>query len=599
MNHIDNYKINKMLMNALYQKKDFHGALQEALKILKNNSSDIETISFTGNVFKELNDIPSAFYYFKFAAELDKSYEMKYENLYSLLIEIDLDKYFSNLQKYFNISEGFELLLSNKKYLGNHNLTNLVIKTAKYLLKTNLFIKIKSKLVDDKSIINSNDLDQLTDLKLLNLCIDECVVCDIHFEKFLKILRKSILFNRQKVKNKVEILKLTTNLAINSYLNEYIWSVTIDEKKEIEKLKGNLDNSFKLDCTIDDLEYICLGMYLKLSNFNFYNSIKFSNITEKFKTITITNNFEEKKLKSSIKTISNLNNQTTKKVKGQYERFPYPQWIYTDTNLQITDIVNFIKSFNLDYNNKIFDKSKIHNILIAGCGTGKEIVDRARMISNVNITAIDISKSSLAYALRKCNEYQINNAELFQCDILNIDKLNKNFDMILCNGVLHHMKEPIRGLEKLYNSLNKNGLMKISLYSKLGRSTISNFQEQAKKNYLLNNIENLRIFRDKIIDDYSKLNNFIYWSDFYKTSEFKDLICHEMEHQFTISKIDKMLSKLGLKFCGFVNVANVVDNFINHYQSSDFMYDLNKWNEFENKFKNSFAYMYQFWIEKV
>ena len=48
MNHIDNYKINKMLMNVLYQKKDFHGALQEALKILKNNSSDIETISFTG-----------------------------------------------------------------------------------------------------------------------------------------------------------------------------------------------------------------------------------------------------------------------------------------------------------------------------------------------------------------------------------------------------------------------------------------------------------------------------------------------------------------------------------------------------------------------
>ena len=221
------------------------------------------------------------------------------------------------------------------------------------------------------------------------------------------------------------------------------------------------------------------------------------------------------------------------------------------------------------------------------------------MVSNVNITAIDISKSSLAYALRKCNEYQINNAELFQCDILNLDKLNKNFDMILCNGVLHHMKEPIKGLEKVYNSLNKNGLMKISLYSKIGRSSISNFQEQAKKNHRLNNIENLRIFRDKIIDEYSKLNNFIFWSDFYKTSEFKDLVCHEMEHQFTISEIDKMLSKLGLKFCGFVNVANVVDKFINHYQSSDFIYDLKKWNEFENKFKNSFAYMYQFWIEKA
>ena len=35
MNYIDNYKINKMLMNTLYKNKDFSGALQEALKILK------------------------------------------------------------------------------------------------------------------------------------------------------------------------------------------------------------------------------------------------------------------------------------------------------------------------------------------------------------------------------------------------------------------------------------------------------------------------------------------------------------------------------------------------------------------------------------
>ena len=161
MNYFDNYKINKMLMNTLYKNKDFSGALQEALKILKINSNDIKTISFVGNVFKELNDIPSTFYYFKLAAELDRFNEMKCENLYSLLISIDLDKYFSSLHKYFDISEGFELLLSNKMYLGNHNLTNLVSKTAKYLLKTELLIKIRSKLINDNSIISIDDLDKL------------------------------------------------------------------------------------------------------------------------------------------------------------------------------------------------------------------------------------------------------------------------------------------------------------------------------------------------------------------------------------------------------------------------------------------------------
>ena len=599
MNYIDNYKINKMLMNALYQKKDFQGALQEALNILKNNSTEIETISFVGNIFRELNDIPSTFYYFKLAAELDRYNEMKCENLYSFLIEIDLDKYFSNYHKYFDISEGFELLLKNKKYLGNHNLTNLVIKAAEYLLKTKLLIEIRSKFANDNSIINANDLDKLAGLNLLNLCIDECVVCNIDFEKFLKNLRKSILLNRKKIKNRIGILQLSTNLAINCFLNEYIWSVTVDEKKEIEKLKDTLIDDLKLDREINDLEYVCIGMYFKLVDFDFYNVIKFNNITKKLKKITITNNLEEKRLRNTIKSISNFDNQTTIKVQDQYEKFPYPQWIYTDTYLQNTDIVNFINSFNLDYDNTIFDKSKIHNILIAGCGTGKEIVDRANMLSNVQITAIDISKSSLSYALRKCNEYEVKNVELFQCDILNIDKLNKNFDMIFCNGVLHHMKEPNKGLEKLYNSLNKKGLMNVSLYSKLGRSSIVKFQGKAKENHLLNNFENLRIFRDKIIDDYSKLNNFITWSDFYKISEFKDLICHEMEHQFTIDKIEKMLSSLGLKFSGFENTVNVVDKFINYYQSSNFIYDLQKWNEFENTFKNSFAHMYQFWIEKV
>ncbi len=599
MNYIDNHKINKMLMNTLYKKNDFPGALQEALKILKINSNDIETISFVGNVFKELNDIPSAFYYFKLAAKLDELNEMKCENLYSLLISIDLDKYFSNMHKYFDISEGFELLLSNKKYLGNHNLTNLVIKTAEYLLKTELLIKIRSKLINDNSIINADDLDKLANLKLLNLCIDECVVCNIDFEKFLKNLRKSILLNRQRIKNKIGILELSTNLAINSFLNEYIWSMTINEKREKKKLKGILIENLELGYEINDLEYVSLGMYSNLADFSLFNSIKFNDITEKLKKISITNNIDEKRLKNNIKTISNFNDQITIKVKGQYEKFPYPKWIYSDTYLQKTDVVNFIRSLNLNYNNKIFDKSKMHNILIAGCGTGKEIVDRASMLSNVHVTAIDISKSSLSYALRKCNEYQINNVELFQCDILNIDKLNKNFDMIFCNGVLHHMKKPSEGLEKLYNSLNKKGLMKISLYSKMGRSSIVKFQEQAKKNHILNNIEDLRFFRDKIIDDYSKLDNLIAWSDFYKTSEFKDLICHEMEHQFSINEIEKMLSNLGLKFSGFENVTNVVDKFIRYCQSRDFIYDLYKWNEFENKFKNSFAHMYQFWVEKV
>ena len=184
-------------------------------------------------------------------------------------------------------------------YLGNHNLTNLVIKAAKYLLKTELLIKIRSKLINDNSII-VDDLDKLANLKLLNLCIEECVVCNIDFEKFLKNLRKSILLNRQKIKNNIGILELSTNLAINSFLNEYIWSISIDEKKEKKKLKDIFIKNLKLGCKIHDLDYVSLGMYSNLIDFNLYNSIKFNNITRKLRNITITNNLKEK-IKNTIK----------------------------------------------------------------------------------------------------------------------------------------------------------------------------------------------------------------------------------------------------------------------------------------------------------
>ena len=43
------------------------------------------------------------------------------------------------------------------------------------------------------------------------------------------------------------------------------------------------------------------------------------------------------------------------------------------------------------------------SILIAGCGTGQQIL-QAQRYKNAEITAIDLSTSSLCYAKRKLNE---------------------------------------------------------------------------------------------------------------------------------------------------------------------------------------------------
>ena len=72
---------------------------------------------------------------------------------------------------------------------------------------------------------------------------------------------------------------------------------------------------------------------------------------------------------------------------------------------------------------------------------------------------------------RKTNELGIKNLEYVQGDILDIYKLGKTFDVIECSGVLHHMKNPEKGLSSLVKVLRPGGMLKLALYSEIGRST--------------------------------------------------------------------------------------------------------------------------------
>ena len=77
---------------------------------------------------------------------------------------------------------------------------------------------------------------------------------------------------------------------------------------------------------------------------------------------------------------------------------------------------------------------------------GKQVVEFALTLKNVEIVAIDLSKRSIGYAMRKCQEYNVNNIKFFHCDILDVHKLSFQFDYIFCTGVLHHMNEPEKGV---------------------------------------------------------------------------------------------------------------------------------------------------------
>ena len=64
---------------------------------------------------------------------------------------------------------------------------------------------------------------------------------------------------------------------------------------------------------------------------------------------------------------------------------------------------------------------------------------------DIRILAIDLSLSSISYAIRKTREAGITNVEYAQADILKLGDIARTFDIIESGGVLHHLADPFVG----------------------------------------------------------------------------------------------------------------------------------------------------------
>src|SRR4029077_12275077 len=137
-----------------------------------------------------------------------------------------------------------------------------------------------------------------------------------------------------------------------------------------------------------------------------------------------------------------IDDSVSLEVQQQYEENPYPRWT--------TSLPPIGKSELEDA-----------DILIAGCGTGKHVLDIAQRRRQERILAIDISLSSLAYAKRKTREAGLHNVEYAQADILKLGTIERRFDHIEAVGVLHPLADPKAGWRLLLSLLRPDGTMHI------------------------------------------------------------------------------------------------------------------------------------------
>ena len=569
-------------------------ALASTLKSLELKPDNPTALLNLGGIYKDLGNLDQALSSTLKSLELKPDNPEAVNNIKAFIDQLDLSP--SNAQ---NVTRAYELLL-NQTDISHKRLTKIFLQA---FLPT-----IQKASTSDPIISDSNEaLKALAADWRFRKSLTLMIPPSSEAEKFFTRLRKELLMlTIQKGTIPSGLKPLTEALAAQCFLNEYVYSSSQEEEESVARIidaaAGSQEAVIKYLAIIGCYKAIhTTSAHPELiNNYPTPNDSSKELITAQFKEP-----HQEKEIKISFQEIRNITDDISQRVQEMYEENPYPRFKYSDftASESAKPIFNSIElettRQNQSFSEQLSSPSARPKILIAGCGTGNQVVGASRY-KNAEITAIDLSTSSLAYATRKAKEYEMSNVTFKQMDLLNAAELGDIFDVIECGGVLHHMEKPDEGLSALIQQLKPGGYIKLGLYSEIARIVIVKARETIQTLGINSTPESIRGFRKQVLDgeieELLDLPEFV--KDFYSLSECRDLCFHVQEHRFTTELLQEFLDTERLIFCGFILPEAIRKTYQQQFPSDTDMTSLSNWGEFEKQNPSTFKGMYQFWAYK-
>lgn len=281
-------------------------------------------------------------------------------------------------------------------------------------------------------------------------------------------------------------------------------------------------------------------------------------------------------------------------VRAQYEAHPYPRLVQIHRREPVA-LQSWLDT-RLPHLRAPEDPRKV---LVAGAGTGQHPLTTATTFAGVEVLAIDLSRASLAKATRMAERLGVNNVRFAQADILALGPHPERFHLIESVGVLHHLADPLRGLQVLVGLLAEGGLMRLGLYSERARSSV--VAARALLTDLPGTDEGIRKARARLIalpEDHParEVTRSI---DFFSLSGCRDLVMHAQEHRYTPQSLQALLDDAGLVFQGFQHAQpGARQRYAARFPDDPAQRTLANWDVLEREEPGLFAGMYVFWATR-
>lgn len=242
-------------------------------------------------------------------------------------------------------------------------------------------------------------------------------------------------------------------------------------------------------------------------------------------------------------------------VSRQYERWVYP--------LPIDDLAAWVRDYH-----EFFDPSHSHrvfwpdrdyapdlDILIAGCGANQAAA-YAFTNRSARVIGIDVSQASLAHEQYLKDKHGLANLELHRLPIEEVATLERDFDLVVSTGVLHHMADPLAGLKALGALLRPDGALALMLYAKYGRVGVDILQSVFRDLGLRQDDASLNLVKDTISHlprDHLARPCIQIHTDAQFDSGLVDSFLHRRERSYSVGDCLELVTQAGLVFQGWLD----------------------------------------------
>lgn len=382
---------------------------------------------------------------------------------------------------------------------------------------------------------------------LLHLYLTRTINTDPEFERTLVALRRQLASQLT-----VEpLLDLAAALALQCFANEYIWPETPEETALVKQAAG-------ASLPQDAAALFQYALYRPPADLPALRAAPLEAWPEsgwslQARTIAAIN--EEITFARRLPSLTPIADDTSVQVRAMYESTPYPRWL-PSTLAAPSDPGDFLRRL-FPWRSDL-EAPATMEILIPGAGTGRHPVQMAERFPGAQVTAVDISRTSLAYGARVADQLGLEKINFIQGDILDLPGQSARYDWIESLGVLHHMADPAAGFRALVECLRPGGYLRIMVYAQAHRREIEKFKaDRSDWREIGTSPDAMRRLREDIRNqsspDYARLHaDLAGRPDFYSMSGFRDLLLHVSEQSFNVAGIRAMLSSAtDVDFIGF------------------------------------------------